>query len=192
VLVDPTDAVFEDHRIRTIQALVDFCKVQEAPRRRRLPSSCDWGLVAHCGPGKAEAPKPPPNPQSCLTTQCIFYLRNPKLPLETQLFCFCRPRKAREHVENVHLRHLNAHDPLDCPLCGKVLEGIMHFKNHAASEAHLTKHADGAAASIYFPLHGRLLSVTITRIPRLSANTTAPGPISQTRKEQIRDPRKLR
>ena len=128
-----TDEAKLDHRICTIQALVDFCKVQEAPRRRRLPPNRDWGLVAHCGLGEVEAPRPPPNPQSCLNTQCIFCLGNQQLRPETRFFCFCRPRKAREHVENVHLRHLNAHDPLDCPLCGKVLEGITHFKNHAAS-----------------------------------------------------------
>jgi hypothetical protein len=99
---DLTDKAKLDHRIRTIQALVDFCKVQEAPRRRRWPPSRDWGFVGHCGPRDAEAPKPPPNPQSSLNTQCIFYLGNQQLPLETRLFCFCRPRKAREHVENVH------------------------------------------------------------------------------------------
>jgi hypothetical protein len=134
---DLTDKAKLDHRIRTIQALVDFCKVQETPRRRRWPPSRDWGLVGHCGPRDAEAPKSLPNPQSSLNTQCIFYLGNQQLPLETRFFCFCRPRKAREHVENVYLRHINAHDPLDCPLCGKVLEGITRFKSHAASRPQL-------------------------------------------------------
>jgi len=84
-----------------------------------------------------EAPKPPPNPQSSLNTQCTFYPGNQQLPLETRLFCFCRPRKAREHIENVHLRYLNAHDPLGCPLCRKVLEGVTRFKNHATSRPQL-------------------------------------------------------
>ena len=68
-----TDEEKLHHRIRTIQTLVDFCKVQEVPRRRSPPSR-DWGLVAQCGPGKVEAPKPPPKPQSLLNTQCTFNL----------------------------------------------------------------------------------------------------------------------
>jgi hypothetical protein len=44
--------------------------------------------------------------------------------------------KAREHVENVHLRHLNAHDPLDCPLRGKVLEGITRFQKTMPHPVH--------------------------------------------------------
>jgi len=35
-------------------------------------------------------------------------------------------------VGNLHLRHLHAHDPLQCPLCQQDCEGTMHFKNNAA------------------------------------------------------------
>jgi hypothetical protein len=125
-----TDEATLDRRICTIQALVNFCKVQGARQRRRSPPSRDWGLTRDCEPSEAEVPKPRPIPQSCLNTQCIFCLGNLELPAESQFFCFCRPRKAREHVENVYLRHLNVNDPLPCPLCGEIFQEIMHFKNH--------------------------------------------------------------
>jgi len=69
-----TDEEKLDHRIRTIRALVDFCKIQEAPRRRLPPSRRDKGLAAHRGPDEVKAPKPPSKPQSLLKTQCIFCL----------------------------------------------------------------------------------------------------------------------
>jgi hypothetical protein len=69
---DLTDKAKLDHRIRTIQALVDFCKVQEAPRRRRWPPSRDRGLVGRCGLRDAEAPKPPPNPSPPRTPSVYF------------------------------------------------------------------------------------------------------------------------
>jgi hypothetical protein len=123
-----------DRRIRTIQALVDFCMVQGAPQRRRSPRSRDWGLPGDGESSEAEVPKPPPIPQTCLNTQCIFCVGNLELLVKLRFFGFCRPRKAREHVENIHLRHLNVGDPLPCPLCGEVSQEVMHFKNHAASQ----------------------------------------------------------
>ena len=78
-----TDEEKLDHRIRTIQTLVDFCKVQEVPRRRRSPPSRDWGLVAQCGLGKVEAPKPPPKLQSLLKIPSAY------LPCEIRI---CRWR----------------------------------------------------------------------------------------------------
>jgi hypothetical protein len=93
-----TDEATLDRRICAIRALVDFCKVQGARQRRRSPPSRDWGLTRDCEPSEAEAPKPRPIPQSCLNTQCIFCLGNLELPAESRFFCFCRPRKAREHL----------------------------------------------------------------------------------------------
>jgi hypothetical protein len=75
-------------------------------------------------------------PQSYLNTQCIFCLGNTMLPVGPRFFVgFCRLRKAREHVENVHLRSLGADEALACPLGGENFEGIVRSKNHAASAA---------------------------------------------------------
>jgi hypothetical protein len=115
-----TDEAKLGYRICTIRALVEFCKVEEIPRRKRMPPSRDWGLV-NPETSEAEPLKPQSPPQSCLNTQCIFCLGSPELPLEIRVFCFCRPRKAREHVERMHLRFLKADEPLPCPLCGEVI-----------------------------------------------------------------------
>jgi len=86
-------------------------------------------LGAHCGTGRGKSAqattKPPvsdilPGKSATATGDPVFFgsvgHTRRSSTLKTSTFC-----------------HLNAHDPLDCPLCGKVLEGITHFKNHAAS-----------------------------------------------------------
>jgi hypothetical protein len=104
---DLTDKAKLSHRARIIQALVNFCRckkplVEEDGSRAAIGDSLDMWTE---GRRTAQATT---KPQSSLDTRCIFYLGNQQLPLETRLFCFCRPCKAKEHVENVHLRHLNA------------------------------------------------------------------------------------
>ena len=68
------------------------------------------------GPGEVKAPKPPPNPRSV-----IFCLGNQQLPLETWFFGSVGHIRRSNTLKTSTFRHLNAHDPLDCLLCGKFL-----------------------------------------------------------------------
>jgi Protein of unknown function (DUF3435) len=125
-------------RIGTIEALVVYCRVREAPRQRR-PTPCrDWGIVDQESDLELEqGPVSAPDlfPMICTSTQCLFCLGNTGLSFESRTFCFSRPRKAREHVEQKHLRFFASSDQILCPhpKCQEVLHGIMHFKNHAAT-----------------------------------------------------------
>jgi hypothetical protein len=62
-----------------------------------------------------------------INTQCLFCSKQ-----------FTLPRKAREHVEQLHLKYYKLDDLIPCPylVCemdGVILRGHMHFKNHAAT-----------------------------------------------------------
>jgi hypothetical protein len=124
-------------RIGTIEALVTYCRVREAPRQRPIPCR-DWGIVDQEPDQELEqgpASAPDLFPMICTSTQCLFCLGNTGLSFESRTFCFSRPRKAREHVEQKHLRFFASGDQILCPhpKCQEVLHGIMHFKNHAAT-----------------------------------------------------------
>ena len=110
------------HRIRTVDALVALCQVQEAPPQQKRGYDRTWGVI-----GKDAAPEPEPFPMTYPSTQCPFCLKE-----------LCRPRKVREHAERQHLRYheIDALIPCPHPECqkaGVILRGHMHFKNHAAT-----------------------------------------------------------
>lgn len=129
-----TEEASLDRRIRMIKAMVTFCQVRETSSQKRSISSPDWGIIKE-ETDKQDVPEPHQFPIICPSTQCLFCLGNTLLPYEARTFCFSRPRKAREHVERQHLRFFKAMDPIPCPHpeCTKVLYGVMHFKNHAAT-----------------------------------------------------------
>lgn len=108
-------------RVHTIEALVIFCRVQEISACKKRVHDRTWGIV-----DDESTPKSDVLPMTLSNRQCLFCFR-----------CFCRPRKAREHTEGQHLRQykLGASIPCPHPVCEKkelVLNGHMHFKNHAA------------------------------------------------------------
>jgi hypothetical protein len=55
----------------------------------------------------------------CSSTQCLFCLGDTRLPHESRIFCFSRPRKAREHVERQHLRPHYPAGPVARGGCGR-------------------------------------------------------------------------
>ncbi len=120
-------------RISTIEAMIAYCRVREASRQRSMPCR-DWGIVDQ-EPDQEPASAPDLFPMICTSTQCLFCLGDTGLSFESRSFCFSRPRKAREHVEQQHLRFFASNDQIPCPhpQCQEVLHGIMHFKNHAAT-----------------------------------------------------------
>jgi hypothetical protein len=139
MLCDQTPGLTEearlDRRILTIKAMVEFRRVRQAPRQKRSMPSGDWGVVKNEETKDKKIPELQQFPMICSSTQCLFCLGDTRLPHESRIFCFSRPRKAREHVERQHLRFFNANDLISCPHpeCKEVLQGVMHFKNHAAS-----------------------------------------------------------
>jgi Protein of unknown function (DUF3435) len=139
ILCDQTPSLTEearlDRRIQTIKAMVKFCRIRQAPRQKRSMPSRDWGVVEKDETEDEKIPELRQFPIICSSTQCLFRLGDTQLSHESRIFCFSRPRKAREHVERQHLQFFNANDLISCPHpeCKEVLHGIMHFKNHAAT-----------------------------------------------------------
>jgi hypothetical protein len=118
----PTHRASLEDRIETITALVALCRVQEAPCPQKRIHDRTWGIKV-----EDTTPEPKPIPMICINTQCLFCFKQ-----------FTRPRKAREHVEKLHLKHYALDDLIPCPhpVCKMdevVLGGHMHFKNHAAT-----------------------------------------------------------
>src|SRR5271170_8053486 len=93
--------------------MVKFCRVREAPRQKKSMPSRDWGVVKV--ETEVKMPESQQFPIICSSTQCLFCLGDTQLPHEARIFCFSRPRKAREHVERQHLRFFNADDLISCP-----------------------------------------------------------------------------
>src|SRR5436305_2907406 len=104
--------------------MVEFCRVRQAPRQKRSMPSGDWGVV------KNETEKKIPElqqfPMICSSMQCLFCLGDTRLPHESRIFCFSRPRKAREHIERLYLRFFNANDLISYlhPECKEVLQCV--------------------------------------------------------------------
>lgn len=131
---DLSDRAKLGHRIQTAKAILALCQTQKAPRRKKPDRT--WG-VQRIQDGH-EAPKPPPFPEKCEKTQCIFCFNNPKEPDQVRLRHYASIYKTRDHVE-LHLSPYKPSDLICCPdpRCqkpGMVLHGRSHFMNHAACE----------------------------------------------------------
>jgi hypothetical protein len=123
--------------ICTIKAMVTFCRVKKAPCQKRLKPYRDWGLLetvekmslVNIGPIASQFP------MICISIQCLFCLGNTQLSYKSRTFYFSRPHKACKHVEHQHLQFLPLNEAISCPYLQykEVLQGIMHFKNHAAT-----------------------------------------------------------
>lgn len=118
------------HRIQTIKALLEFCKAPVAATKRKRVHHRDWGLLPSPEPTPPRVVKVEPKPVIINNRQCIFCICK-----TGQVQEFCRPRKAREHVEKQHLRFFGQDDLIPCPdeycrLSGVVLFGYSSFKNH--------------------------------------------------------------
>jgi Protein of unknown function (DUF3435) len=114
-----------ERRICTIETMVAFCRVREAPFQKRSKPCRDWGLLetVERAAQMDTGPTASQFPMICISTQCLFCLRNTQLSYESRAFCFSRPRKAREHIERQHLRFLTPNEPMPYPhpQCEEVL-----------------------------------------------------------------------
>jgi hypothetical protein len=119
-----------ERRVRTIEALVALCRVQETPAQQKRVYDRTWGIIDQDTTSDHEPPselEPLPFPMTYTSKQCPFCFKT-----------FCRPRKVREHAERQHLRYYEIDDLIPCPhpecsQAGVILSGHMHFKNHAAA-----------------------------------------------------------
>jgi hypothetical protein len=131
-----------EHRIQTIDALVFLCRQKEIRPMRKTRREYDWGILPIPDPTPEPTPEPTPksSPETCsqamvapiavTNKQCIFCICK-----TGQTNDFCRPRKAREHVERQHLRFFHQDDVIPCPdlycrMSGVLLFGHKHFKSH--------------------------------------------------------------
>jgi hypothetical protein len=128
-----TDQEMVNHRADCIDALVSLGRRKQIPERRQISRDRIWGILPASQPKIViyyEEEQQRLGPMVLADTDCIFCIFK-----TGQRKTFCRPRKAREHVENQHLRFFRNDDLVPCPdpYCrrsGVVLYGISHFKNH--------------------------------------------------------------
>ncbi|KAH9203768.1 hypothetical protein DL95DRAFT_418785 [Leptodontidium sp. 2 PMI_412] len=101
-----------------------------------------------CAPAPTPAldPFPPASkfPLVCEKTQCVFCVGNESLSYWQRTRKFRRVSHMWDHVENIHLRDVQAEQRIIChhPVCkaeGLILDGVILFKNHVATvhEVHL-------------------------------------------------------
>ena len=130
-------------RLATLHARVALCGRQETRRYQASSLHPSDGLLT---PKKLEdvsedelasTEKRDPFPMICKSRQCLFCLGNNSKSIIGRLFEFARASKMMDHVENCHLKLIQASDPVVCPhpKCretGEVLQSVKIFKNHAA------------------------------------------------------------
>jgi hypothetical protein len=127
-------------KILAIDAMTALASRQELQTRK--PRS----TPAHEDPIKKESPAPAPTPDPFPQldefplilgkTQCIFCIGNERYSYDQRTRAFNRVSHMWDHVENVHLKHLDQLISCDHPVCkaqGLVLNSVMHFKHHVAT-----------------------------------------------------------
>ena len=72
---------------------------------------------------------------TCLDTQFLFCLSNNTLCYTIRIFFFSCQDALKKHVKKVHLHHLSSDSEFICvhSACDQNVNGLMHFKNHAAT-----------------------------------------------------------
>jgi hypothetical protein len=116
-------------RASVIKDLAKLCSLREAPRQGRLLTSHKWDIEEI-----EDATKPDLFPLICPSTQCLFCLGDEHLSYAARAFSFSRIDALRRHMQTAHLKRLAMDDNIPCPhpACVAILQGIEHFKNHAA------------------------------------------------------------
>lgn len=118
-------------RFNIISDLAALCSLRELPVRRKSHS-----------PVRREITKesdvemfidPTLFPLKISSKQCLFCLGDIELSYEDRVRHFSRADSLRRHVDEVHLCHFKANDRCPHPACDAVFEGVMQFKNHAAT-----------------------------------------------------------
>lgn len=119
-----------DQRIELVQNLKDLCGRREVRRRGAAsnPSALD--------PRDQDKNVAFSLPIVCKARQCLFCIGDEALSLSQRTFCWSRPAKMMDHVEQVHLNLVGVETEIICPhpSCRErkvTLNGVLHFKAHA-------------------------------------------------------------
>jgi uncharacterized protein DUF3435 len=119
--------------------LTALCKRRERRRPRTYRSRCQPSL--EMTEVQIVLPKPEPEekrnvPLRCEGFQCLFCLASGDLPMEDRKYDYASKFSLQRHTHRCRLNKFKMDEEISCPdnlLCsGVVLEGRMHFKNHAA------------------------------------------------------------
>jgi hypothetical protein len=126
-------------KIHAVDAMTALASRQEPQTRKPQPAPACGVLV------KKEPSPPPPSPDPFPQldefplilgkTQCIFCIGNERYTYDKRTRAFKRVSHMWDHIENLHLKHLDQQIPCDHPVCkaqGVVLKSVMLFKNHVA------------------------------------------------------------
>ncbi|KAF2174706.1 hypothetical protein K469DRAFT_685751 [Zopfia rhizophila CBS 207.26] len=119
-----------NQRIELIRTLTKLCSRREARRRSTIPCSSEAVVK------QEDVAVFSSLPLECDPRQCLFCIGDERLPFPQQTFCWSRPAKMMDHIEDHHLKRLAPNTKIPCPhpTCqknGVVLDGVSHFKNHA-------------------------------------------------------------
>lgn len=119
-----------DRRIELIRLMQELCGRREVPRRGTAPNP---GLLQYKKEEENAAFAPP---LECDSRQCLFCIGDESMPVSQRMFCYSRPAKMMDHIENVHLDQFQPGAKIPCPhpACREdqvVLDGVQHFKAHA-------------------------------------------------------------
>lgn len=117
-------------RVQAIRDWASLCNLQGINHKKNI-LSCEH-MISKEEPNLVDADKVP---LICPATQCLFCLGNDQLAYNARTYSFSRTEHLRRHMHNCHLRHLASDIGFPCPhsSCLETVQGVMHFKRHAAS-----------------------------------------------------------
>jgi hypothetical protein len=116
-----------DQRIQFIRALTKLCSRREAQRLGTVPFS-------EAVLKQKETVELSLLPLEYDSRQCLFCVGDERLPLSQRMFCWSRPAKMMDHIEDHHLKRLASDAQIPCPhpTCrkmGVMLDGVLHFNS---------------------------------------------------------------
>jgi len=128
---DLTEPENLDQRIDLIRNLTKLCSRREARRRNTRPYSPVEVIAKEEDVAISHS-----FPLDCDPRQCLFCIGDERLPYQQRLFCWSRPAKMMDHIEDKHLQLFAPDSKIPCPhpKCKEghvALNGVLHFKNHA-------------------------------------------------------------
>ena len=145
---DHTTASQYDRRQEALQNLIDLCHIRE-PHRMNPVSRAGKDASAQVEDTASSLRETQTDvrdlqhafetmeliPLVLPSTICLFCLGHTELTFEARTASFSRIDSLRRHIDDLHLSHYDPDVPLICPhpSCDVSLQGVKHFKNHAAT-----------------------------------------------------------
>ena len=139
-----------NRRLEALQNLVELCHMRE-PHPKNPASKFKWDSAIADGEGGSGPEDAPVKddlsdvneafenmelvPLKLPSTMCLFCLGDRDLVPHARTASFSRIDSLQRHIDDLHLSHYGPDQTLICPhpSCDASLQGINHFKNHAAT-----------------------------------------------------------